>query len=109
MEGQPVKTKMAAQPAPLPSPLGSPFPTVHLRGRQAGGDPIQWPVQQHGAQSSTQVSRHHPLLLQAAVVLQGQDDRVGGHLEAQGQIRRGLDAPSILLHPDPWGAATLKA
>lgn len=52
-----------------------------LGGGQAAGDPVQWPVQQHGAQQGAQVPRHHALLLQAAVVLQGQDDGVGGHLE----------------------------
>lgn len=108
MEGQQVKTKLASQPVPLSSPLDTPIPTAHLRGRQAGGSPIQRPVQQHGSQNGAQVSRHHLLLLKAAVVLQGQDDRVGGRLEAQRQVRRGWWLLAASSFP-PWGMPTLKA
>lgn len=82
--GRLVKTKLASQPPPPFS--GHPIPTVHLGGRQAGGSPFQGPVQQHGAQGTAQVPRHDALLLQAAVVLQGQDDGVGGRLGSKSRL-----------------------
>lgn len=89
-EKQLVKTHPAGLAACAPAlSQGDPTPAANLRGRQTGGGPVQRPVQQHGAQDGAQVSRHHTLLLQAAVVLQGQDDGVGGRLEAPGQVRRG--------------------
>lgn len=98
------------RPSQSPCPLlwAPPGLTVHLRGWEAVGNPFQRPVQQHGAQSRAQMSRHHALLLQAAVVLQGQDDGVGGRLAVQSRLGGvGHPWPSPL-HP-PRSVATLKA
>lgn len=69
----------ASKPGSLPHLKGT---TAYLRRREARGNPFQRLVQQHGPQDGPQVTRHDSLLLQAAVVLQGQDDWVGGCLEA---------------------------